>query len=195
MESQIPQGLLHLPQAADVLAGLLLILAIDQGKLPGRGGGGLDLVQVGGVLPQEFPDSRELLCLQPLAVPVLVALEGLTGVQGQQADLLGAAQEIRQIFDPAADSLAGQDGQIIRFDHKKGQLPAGGFGAVVGELADPHELPRGLPLPQFLLLLSIQWFPPIRNTAVSKSKSIQHSGGSPEYWSPPAGCSERRRGR
>ena len=102
MESQIPQGLLHLPQAADVLAGLLLIQAIDQGKLPGRGGGGLDLVQVGGVLPQEFPDGRELLCLQPLAVPVLVALEGLTGVQGQQADLLGAAQEIRQIFDPAA---------------------------------------------------------------------------------------------
>ena len=184
MESQIPQGLLHLPQAADVLAGLLLIQAIDQGKLPGRGGGGLDLVQVGGVLPQEFPDGRELLCLQPLAVPVLVALEGLTGVQGQQADLLGAAQEIRQIFDPAADSLAGQDGQIIRFDHKKDR-----------ELADPHELPRGLPLPQFLLLLSIQWFPPIRNTAVSKAKSIWHSGESPGYWSPPAGCSERHRGR
>ena len=113
MESQIPQGLLHLPQAADVLAGLLLIQAIDQGKLPGRGGGGLDLVQVGGVLPQEFPDGRELLCLQPLAVPVLVALEGLTGVQGQQANLLGAAQEIRQVFDPAADSLAGQ-GLIIK---------------------------------------------------------------------------------
>ena len=55
MESQIPECLLHLPQAADVLAGLLLIQAIDQGKLPGRGGGGLDLVQVGGVLPQEFP--------------------------------------------------------------------------------------------------------------------------------------------
>ena len=91
-----------------------------------------------------------------------------TGVQGQQADLLGAAQEIRQIFDPAADSLAGQDGQIIRLDHKKDQLPAGGFGAVFGELADPHELSGVLPLPQFFFLRSIQWFPPIRNTAVSK---------------------------
>lgn len=118
MESQIPQGLLHLPQAADVLAGLLLIQAIDQGKLPGRGGGGLDLVQVGGVLPQEFPDGRELLCLQPLAVPVLVALEGLTGVQGQQADLLGAAQEIRQILTrlriPSPDRTDRLSGLIIK---------------------------------------------------------------------------------
>ena len=195
MESQIPEGLLCLPQTADVLAGLLRSQPVDQGELPCRGGGGLDLVQVGGVLPQEFPDGREFLLLQSLAVPILIALEGLTGVQGQQANLLGTAQEICQVFDPAADSLAGQDGQIIRLDHKKDQLPAGGFGAVVGELADPHELPRGLPLPQFLLLLTIQCFPPIRNTAVSKSKSIQHSGESPGYWSPPAGCSERHRGR
>ena len=83
MEALIPEGLLCLPQTAVVLAGLLRPQPVDQGKLPGRGGGGLDLVQVGGVLPQELPDGRELLLLQPLAVPVLVALEGLPGIQGQ----------------------------------------------------------------------------------------------------------------
>lgn len=80
--------------------------------------------------------------------------------RASRADLLGAAQEIRQIFDPAADSLAGQDGQIIRFDHKKDQLPAGGFGAVVGELADPHELPRGLPRRSSFFCCLFNGFPP-----------------------------------
>ena len=72
---------------------------------------------------------------------------------------------------PAPDALFREHGEVIRFDEEKGQLSFRGSDAVAGELADPHELPGGLPLTQLLLLLFIHQIPPIRNTAVSKTEN------------------------
>ena len=111
---------------------------------------------MGGVPPQQFPDSRELLLLQPPVVEVLVGLEGLPGVQGQQAHCGGGPEQVGQGGDPAPHPFRGQHGQVVRPEHKKDQLPFGGFHAVIGELGNSHELPGGLAFPQLFFLFSVQ---------------------------------------
>ena len=111
---------------------------------------------MGGVLPQQIPDGGELLLLQPPLVEVLVGLEGLAGVHGLEPDGRGGAQKVAQGGDPGLHPLGGEDGQVIGPEHKKGQLPFGGFHAMVGELVDTHELAGGLALPQLLFLFSLQ---------------------------------------
>lgn len=95
-------------QSGHLAAGVLLLLAVQlegQGELPRGGGPGLDAVQVGGVLPQQLPEGGVRLLLHPPAVPVLVALEGFTGIQRQQPDGLHAPQEVGQGYDLPPDAL------------------------------------------------------------------------------------------
>ena len=152
MEAAIPEAFLRLPG----ICRAVLVHRVHQRELPGRGGGRLDVVQVGGVPPQQFPDGRELLLLQPPAVKVLVGLEGFPGVQGQQPHRRGGPEQVSQGGDPAPHPLGGQHGQVIGPEHKKDQLPLGGFHAVIGELGDPHELAGGQALPQLFFLFSVQ---------------------------------------
>jgi len=126
---------------------------------------------MGGVLPQQFPQGGQFLLLQPLAVPLLIALKGLAGVQRQDTQLRHSAQQVGQGRHPAPDPFLREHGEVIRLDEEKGQLSFRGSDAVAGELADAHELPCGLPLAQLLFLLFIQPLPPIRNTAVSKTEN------------------------
>ena len=60
---------------------------------------------MGGVLPQQFPQGGQFLLLQPLAVPLLIALKGLPGVQGQDTQLRHGAQQMGQSCHPAPDPL------------------------------------------------------------------------------------------
>ena len=118
------RGLLHLPQAADVLAGLLLI----PGDRPGANSRAEAVAAwISSRWAASCRRSSRMAGSSSVSsrwrVQSLLRWKDSRESQGQQADLLGAAQEIRQIFDPAADSLAGQDGQIIRFDHKKRPAP------------------------------------------------------------------------
>ena len=43
--------------------------------------------------------------------------------------------------------------EVVRAEHKKDQLPFGGFHAVFGEPVNAHELTGGLVLPQLFFLL------------------------------------------
>ena len=141
----------------------------------------------------------------PGVIKVMITVEGeqLEDLDGQLVPAMDGDSFIDtkeggiNSYQDASLSLyfAGEDGQVVRLDHKKDQLPAGGLGAVSGELADPHELTGILPLPQFFFLHSIQWFSPIHNTAVSRPESTRHSGGSPGCWPPPTECSGKHRGR
>ena len=105
MEALIPDPLIHLAELDLVALSALLIQPENQNELPRRGGGGLDLVQMGGVLPQQFPQGGQFLLLQPLAVPLLIALKGLPGVQGQDTQLRHGAQQMGQSCHPAPDPL------------------------------------------------------------------------------------------
>ena len=153
VEPGIPESLFRQPG----IGGAVLVLWIDQRKLPRRGGGRLDVIQMGGILPQQIPDGGERLLLQPPLVEVLVGLEGLAGVQGQEPDGWGGAQEVAQGAHPGLHPLGGEDGQVVRPEHKKDQLTFGGLDAVIGELGDPHELTGGLALPQLFFLFSVQF--------------------------------------
>ena len=61
MEAAVPDALF---QPGDLTADIVFSLPVqlkDQRKLPCRGGGGLDIVQMSGVLPQQFPQGRQVL--------------------------------------------------------------------------------------------------------------------------------------
>ena len=155
MKAAVPDTLLQLFQGAVILVGLE-IDPVDEGELPRRGGGGLDIVQVGHVPAEHLPDSGDLLLLQPCLIVVFVALEGLAGVQGQKLRRVQAPEELRQGPYPVSDAVAGEDGEVIRAEKEKDQLTLGRFQAVFGELVDAHELPGGQVPPQLLFLFSIQ---------------------------------------
>ena len=148
-------ALFQLFEGAVVLAGLE-IDPVDKRELPYRGGGGLDIVQMGHIPPEHLPDSGDLLLLQPLLIVVFVALEGLAGVQGQKLRRADAPEEVRQSPYPAHNALGGEDGEVIRAEKKEDQLTLGRLQAVFGELVDAHELPGGQTPPQLLFLFSVQ---------------------------------------
>ena len=155
VEAAVPDALFQLFQGAVVLVGLG-VDPVDESELPRRGGGGLDIVQVGHVLPEHFPDSGDRLLLQPGLIVVLVVLEGLAGVQGQKLRRVDAPKEVRQSPHPVSDAVGGEDGEIIRAEKEKDQLTLGRLQAVFGELVNAHELPGGQTPPQLLFLFSVQ---------------------------------------
>ena len=107
MEPLVPDALF---QPDHLAAGVFFLLPVQlkhQCKFPRRGGGGLDGVQMGSILPQQLPEGGIGLPLHPLAVPVLIILEGLAGIQRQQPHGLHAPQQISQGHDLPPDALCG----------------------------------------------------------------------------------------
>ena len=155
VESAVLDLLLQPLEIALVTAGFLVQTA-DKGELAGRGGGGLNLVQMLHVLPEQLPEGGIGFLFQPLLIIALVAQKGLPRVQGQQLHRLHAPEQVGQSQHPVPNAFGGQHREIVRADQKKGQLTLGGFHAVFGELADAHELAGGLALPQLFLLFLVQ---------------------------------------
>ena len=87
-ETVTRERLLGLPQAA-LIRSRFLIQTLNEDKLPGRGGSGLNGIQVLRVLPQQFPQGRIRLLLQAGAIELSVLPKGLLGVQGQQFQVRG----------------------------------------------------------------------------------------------------------
>ena len=96
VKAAVPDALFQLLQGAVVFIGLG-VDPVDENELPRRGGGGLDAVQMGHVPPEHLTDGGDLLLFQPGLVVVLIALKGLTGVQGQELRRVQAPEQVRQL--------------------------------------------------------------------------------------------------
>ena len=103
-ESLLSHMTLHFDQRLFFTAGLPVKFS-DQKEFTRRRGHGLVLVQILHVLLQQFLHSRVVLLCDSFLIVVLVALERLIGIHGNQPHLIYAAQKIRQLYDPAANTF------------------------------------------------------------------------------------------
>ena len=107
------------------------------------------------VLFQQFPYFRYRFFLNAPLVILLVALEGLTGVQGKDLQRGLGAEQHRQGADAAADHLRREDREVVRANQVKNTLTGFRLDAVGRDLHNAHELPGGLALAQLFFLLAV----------------------------------------
>ena len=110
LKAQIPDVFLGLAQMILIRLAAAAFRTDHDSELPSGSSPGLDIIQMDTILPQQFPYGWQFLLLQTQTVPVLVAAEGLPGVQGQHLHLRHRAEQPSQCHHPAPDTILRKHG-------------------------------------------------------------------------------------